>query len=116
MRIGRESSEKAVLEELGERLSRYRLNRNQTQESLAEEAGVSERTIIRMEKGRSTQLNNLIRVLRVLDLLQNLDALLPAPPLSPIQQVKLRGKQRERASSSPQGPVSKKPWKWGDEQ
>lgn len=114
MRVEHDSAEGAVLRELGERLSRYRLNRNQTQGALAEQAGVSERTIIRMEKGHSTQFTNLIRVLRALDLLENLEALLPPPPLSPIQQIKLQGKQRERASSSPQEPVSTKPWTWGD--
>ena len=115
MRIERESSEKAVLKELGERLSRYRLNRNRTQESLAEETGVSLRTVKRIEKGQSTQLGNLIRLLRALDLLENLEALVPAPPLSPVQQVKLHGKRRQRASSQPQGPDSNEPWTWGDD-
>ncbi len=115
MKIERESSEKAVLKELGGRLSRYRLNRNQTQESLAEEAGVSPRTLKRIEKGQSTQLGSLIRILRALDLLENLEVLVPAPLPSPIQQVKLGGKRRRRASSQPQGPDSTGSWTWGDD-
>ena len=109
-----ESSDKAALRELGERIARYRLNRNMTQSTLADEAGISERTIVRLEKGEPSQLLNFIRVLRVLDLLENLDALIPEPPLSPIQQVKMRGKQRQRASSPPDEPASKEPWSWGD--
>jgi DNA-binding XRE family transcriptional regulator len=43
MEITRTASDDAVLKELGERLSRYRLNSNLTQESLANEAGISKR-------------------------------------------------------------------------
>tara|TARA_R110002124_G_scaffold183401_4_gene350820 strand:+ start:51438 stop:51788 length:351 start_codon:yes stop_codon:yes gene_type:complete len=116
MKLTQDSSDKATLKELGDRLSRYRLNRNQTQEALAEEAGVSLRTLIRIEGGESVQLTNLIRVLRALGLLGNLEALIPSPPLSPIQQVRMQGKQRQRASSAPDEPDRKKPWTWGDEQ
>ena len=111
MKLTQDSSDKATLKELGDRLSRYRLNRNQTQE-----AGVSLRTLIRIEGDESVQLTNLIRVLRALGLLGNLEALIPSPPLSPIQQVRMQGKQRQRASSAPDEPDRKKPWTWGDEQ
>lgn len=111
-----ENSDRATLRELGERISRYRLNRNMTQSALAEEAGISERTMVRLEKGEPSQLLNFVRVLRVLDLLENLEALVPEPPLSPIQQVKMHGKQRQRASSSSDAPESKKTWSWGDEE
>jgi putative transcriptional regulator len=115
MKITRESSEKAIQQELGARVARHRLNRNQTQEALAEEAGVSLRTVTRIESGQSVQLTNLIRLLRALDLLENLEVAVPAPPPSPIQQVKLRGRQRERASSAPHEPTSATPWTWGDD-
>ena len=116
MRITSESSDAAVLEELGSRLSRHRLNRNQTQESLASQAGVSQRTVIRIERGRSAQFSSLVRVMRALDLLDNMEALVPAPPLSPIQQVRLHGKRRRRASSPRGAPAKAGPWHWGDEQ
>ena len=38
--------------------------------------------------------------LRALDQLENLDALLPEPGLSPLQLAKLKGKTRQRASGS----------------
>jgi putative transcriptional regulator len=116
MKFTQDSSDKATLKELGARLSRYRLNRNQTQNALAEEAGVSLRTIIRIEQGESVQLTSMIRVLRALHLLDHLDALAPAPPSSPIQQVRLHGKRRQRASSPSEKPHRKEPWSWGDEE
>lgn len=115
MKITKDFSDSATLDELGNRLARYRLNRNQTQAALAEESGVSLRTIIRMEQGKSVQLTSLIRVLRALQLLENLEALVPQPPISPIQQVKMHGKRRRRASSSSKEPEQKQPWSWKDE-
>ena len=108
-------SDKALLRQLGERLLQYRLNRNITQEALAKEAGVSVRTINRVERGHSTQLSNFFRLLRSLGLLDNMDALIPEPALSPIQQIKLQGKNRKRASS--EEPVKDNDaWTWGDDE
>ena len=103
-------SDSALLTELGARLQRHRLNMNMTQAALAKEAGLSQRTINRLEQGHSTTVSNLIRLLRSLGLLENLDALVPEPAISPIQQMKLRGKSRKRASSKreKEGEV----WSW----
>ena len=107
----KELSDDALLEELGKRLLRYRLNKNMTQAALAEEAGVSERTVNRIEHGRSIQLSNLIRLLRSLELLENIDTFIPEPAISPIQQIKLQGKNRKRASSS-ENKKNSKVWSW----
>jgi putative transcriptional regulator len=109
------SSDDALLKELGDRLQRNRLNRNMTQAALAKEAGISERTIIRIEQGHSTQLSNFIRLLRSLGLLENMDALVPKPAISPIQQMKVQSKSRQRASSSKPEKASE-PWSWGDDE
>lgn len=109
-----EMSNDAVLEQLGNRLLQYRLNRNMTQAALAKETGVSGRTINRLEHGQSTHVSNLISLLRGLDLLQNLDALVPEPAISPIQQLALQGKNRQRASSPAKEQTD--PWSWGDEE
>ncbi len=116
MKIHQDSSDDATLEELGSRIARYRLNSNLTQEALAKEAGVSKRTVHRLEHGHSTQASNLIRILRALRLLENLEALIPEPAISPIQQVKMHGKKRKRASSSSDEPEHKTPWSWADEE
>lgn len=105
----------AVLAELAGRLAQHRLQHNLTQAELAREAGVSKRTVNRLESGESTQLTNLIRVLRALDLLHKLDAFVPAPALSPIEQLRLQGKKRKRASPRNDKSAIKKGWQWGDE-
>ncbi len=108
-------SDETLLRQLGERLLQYRLNRNITQAALAKEAGVSVRTINRVERGHSIQLSNFIRLLRSLGLLNNMDALVPEPAASPIQQIRLQGKNRKRASSA--APVHENDvWAWGDEE
>ena len=104
-------SDTAVLHELGKRLAQHRLNRNLTQQSLAREAGISLRTLNRIECGEPSQTSNVLRVLRVLGLLDNLDALVPEPPVSPIQQLKLKGKVRQRDSSTA-GAAPAEPWTW----
>ena len=109
------TSDDAALEALGRRLARHRLNRNLTQAALAAQAGVSTPTVQRIEQGHSSQAANLIRILRALGLLDNLDALVPEPPLSPIQQARMRGRIRQRASSSSGEPETPADWSWGDE-
>jgi transcriptional regulator with XRE-family HTH domain len=112
-----------VVAELGRRLARERLRRNLTQEALAEEAGVSRATVKRLEAGHSTQLANLIRILRALGLLANLDLLVPTLPVRPIEEVDREGRPRRRASprrdpGDPDGSGERAepgPWKWGED-
>lgn len=99
---------------LGARLAAVRLKRNWTQEQLAREAGVSRPTVARLETGHSTQLTNLVRVLRALDLAENLDLLAPDPDVSPIAALERRGQPRQRASGG-RGESERKPWRWGDD-
>jgi transcriptional regulator with XRE-family HTH domain len=77
MDISKQYTDLAILSEIGERVGRCRLDRNLTQAKLAEAAGVSKRTIERMEKGESIQMTGFLQILRVLDLLGNLDSLVP---------------------------------------
>ena len=118
MKITTGNTDLAVLAELGHRLERTRLVRNLTQGQLAKEAGVSKSTVERFEAGQTATLSSLIRVLRVLDLLGALDRLVPELAPSPIERLKLRDKQRQRATgaratnSRVETPGS---WTWGDE-
>ncbi len=123
----------ALLEELGNRLARVRLRQDLGQAELAERAGVSRATVQRLEAGQSTQLTNLMRILRALDLVQNLELLVPSPELSPLEALDRRGGPRQRASAkrseedsdasskSNQKPAEKESdesgstWSWGDE-
>lgn len=92
-------TDEAVLDELGQRLKQTRLQRNLTQRHLAEEAGVSLATVRSLEDGKPSQLVTLIRVLRVLGLLGGLERAVPEPSPSPIEELRLRGRERRRASS-----------------
>ena len=113
MKITNQAVDALILRELGERLARVRLERNLTQAALAEQAGVSKRTVERMEAGGPTQLVNLVRVCRALNLLDRFETLIPEPLISPVMQLKLQGKQRKRATATP--PVAPPPkWEWSD--
>ena len=117
MRITSQNTDEAVLQELGRRIARTRLERNITQEQLAREAGIGVATLERMEAGQATRTSSFIRVLRALALLEGLDGALPEPTPSPIETLKLRGRERRRAASPRSSPkaTSPAPWRWGDE-
>lgn len=116
MKVNDTLSDHIILQELGSRLARLRLNRNLTQAALAKEAGISLRTLNRIECGEPSQTANLIRVLRALGQLQNLDILVPEPVVSPLQQLRLQGKTRKRASrpgaAGAGEQVAEEPWHW----
>lgn len=119
MRFTDLSTDQAALEELGRRLRRTRLERNLSQAQLANEAGVSRSTVNRIEGGESVQLANLLRVLRFLGLLGGLEELVPEPTPSPIDALRHRNRERQRASSprsTEREPPGHLAWRWGDEQ
>ncbi len=116
MKITKQATDAVILGELGGRLARIRLEHNLTQAQLATQAGVSKRTVERLEAGAvATQLSGFIRVCRVLNLIERFDLLIPEPLPSPVAQLKSGGKKRQRASAAkPARPPAKK-WQWGDE-
>lgn len=108
MRFSRTHSDEAILSELGSRLAALRLAHNLTQAALAQEAGVSKRTIERLERGEvGTRLPVLVRVLRELDLVEKLDALVPPAFPGPIELLQTGGRGRRRASR-PRKPTAAK--------
>jgi len=114
MQLLEELSDEAVLREIGDRLARTRLERNLTQAQLAGIAGISKRTLERLESGAAaTQLTSFIRACRSLGLLERLDLFLPIPKVSPVEQLKLQGRKRKRASGSKIEKASSKKWSWG---
>ena len=108
--------DKAVLEEIGHRLSRCRIEKGFTQAKLAKEAGVSKRTVERIEAGEPAQSSSLIRVMRTLDILDALYAAIPSSGPRPMDLLKLQGKERQRASSKRQRSSTTGKWHWGDEE
>ncbi len=117
MKITGQLSDEAILRELGSRLAAARLLRNQTQAALAEEAGVSKRTVERLEAGEvAVRLSGLVRVLRALGLAERLESLVPPPAVSPVEQLRQAGRQRQRASGRRRSArPGTRTWTWGDE-
>jgi transcriptional regulator with XRE-family HTH domain len=125
MQISRGLTDAAVLQALGERIERHRIQAGLTQTELAERAGIGKRTVERVEAGHGAELVTLLRVLRVLGLLEGLQQLIPELPPSPIAQLKLRGKVRQRVAharvrrtalggkETPGAKESGRPWAWG---
>ena len=107
-------TDEAILAELAGRLVQRRLELQLTQEMLAEQAGVSKRTVERVEAGTTTQMSTMIRILRVLELLDRLETLVPEAGPRPMDMLKLKGKMRKRAGGT-RKPADDVPWKWGDE-
>jgi transcriptional regulator with XRE-family HTH domain len=115
MSIQRLMTDEALLQELGRRIAKQRLERNLSQAQLAEQAGISKRTLERLEAGAAaTQLSLFLRVLRQLDLLERLDLLLPEPQPSPLALLELQKAGRKRASRRRVAkPTSTWTWTWG---
>jgi transcriptional regulator with XRE-family HTH domain len=97
------------------RLESIRLSRNLSQIQLAVEAGVSPRTIGRLEKGEGISLDTFIRILTALKVQQNLEGLLPDPAVRPIERVGMSRKERKRARPKPTIDEPSN-WTWGDGQ
>jgi len=99
--------------ELGRRLESIRLAQNISQSRLAAEAGVSRRTITRLENGGGISVETLVRVMRALGIANRLETLVPDPSLRPIDRVRFKGKQRQRAREV--AGADKDEWSWGDD-
>lgn len=85
--------------EIGQRIKRTRIKRNITQLELANKTGLSRVAISKIERGYGANLSSLIEILRMLDILHNLEYLFPKDELSPLELIKIQGKKRKRASS-----------------
>lgn len=93
MRIESRLTDGAALAELGRRIAQRRLERGLSQQQLADEAGISRHTLLRMERGDGVTLTAFMRVLRVLGLFEGLEQLVPETPPSPLE---LLGQERGR--------------------
>jgi len=117
MKISKTLADDAILAEIGERVTRRRLDLQLTQADVAEQAGVAKRTVERIEAGASAQMSSIIRILRVLDLLPGLDRMIPEAGPRPMDLLKRKGKVRQRASRHRRPDQSgrpDKPWSWDE--
>lgn len=95
-----ELSDTAIMKNLGSRIKAYRIELGIKQNELADESGVGLSTIGKIENGQPVSFALIISVLRTLGLLENLELLVPQNKISPLQMLKLQGKQAQRVRTS----------------
>lgn len=92
-----ENTDTEIVQELGDRLRQYRLQRNITQAQLAKSTGLHVNTVKNAELGQDPRLSTVVKVLRGLNRLDALESFLPPPRISPLQLAKAQNKRRQRA-------------------
>lgn len=113
MEISSSLTDEALLQALGERLARLRVGRQLTQAALAAEAGVSKRTIERLERGEAAvQLSGFLRICRALGVLEGFEQLLPDAGPTPMEQLRRQAQPRQRVRKA--AAATPKPWTWDD--
>ncbi len=106
------SNEKAILSEIGNRIQQYRVSLNITQAEFAKKCGISLKTIARIENGDDLKLSNLIKILNELNIVENLNVLIPEP------QPDYKAMFEEKATRKRARPDKKKTddtWVWGED-
>lgn len=93
-----EMSDEGIIRELGKRIKQARLNKNLSQQDIANRTGLNRSRISLIEGGEPSSMQSFIAILRAVDELDNIDSFLAEPPVSPIQMMKLTKKKRQRAS------------------
>ena len=117
MKITRLLTDGAVLAEIGRRISKRRVELNMTQAEAAREAGVAKRTLERVEAGASAQTLSFVRILRALDLIADLDGLIPEPVPRPMDLLRQKRKLRLRASKKQDDRVQDgNSWRWKEDE
>ena len=114
MKISSENNNSAILRELGARIKRNRIDMQLSQQDFAAKAGISTRTLSAAENGEDIRLSNLIRILRTLGCLENIDLLIPELAFDP-ESYRTLGRERKRVSRTSEGKDTSE-WKWGDEE
>jgi transcriptional regulator with XRE-family HTH domain len=113
MRLSDLHTSDAVLQELGRRIERQRLDRNLSQEALAQQAGIGRATMQRVERGDPIKTTALIKVLGALDRLDALDDVLPERIKSPLEELEREQAPERQRASRPRTP--REEWTWGDD-
>lgn len=91
-----ELSDTAILKLFGTRMKAYRISQGIKQQELATESGVGVSTIAKIENGQSVTFSLLVSVMRTLGLLENFEVLVPEQKTSPMELLRMQGKQVKR--------------------
>ena len=85
-----------LLQTLGERGKRLRIDLGLKQEDLAQNAGIGLSTVKAFESGKSISTANLVKILAQLDCLDTFEQTIPDVAPNPLDLLKLEGKARQR--------------------
>lgn len=114
MRIFGTENNEIIMREMGMRIKDTRISIELTQRDLAQRAGVSQRTLERVENGENVRVENIINILRAIQLLQNLENLIPEQKFRPTELYDNQ-KKRVRARAKKHTDITIE-WEWGDEE
>lgn len=109
MKIKNSTPGNQILKELGARLARIRKQRGYSQSKLAQDAGIGVATLRRLEAGHDTQMETWLKLMKSLQMISSIDALLPEVYQSPMAEVMASKKRRKKKVDA--ASVSA----WGDE-
>lgn len=99
-----------IVKEISSRIKKLRIEKNISQELLSRKTGISIHTISNIENGKSFTIENLIKIMRVLDIVERIYDLIPAVENNPYL-IALNKKEKSRVSK-----LKKEiDWKWGNE-
>lgn len=104
-----------IITALGETLAQIRLSRNITQGELAIKAGISPRTLSRLETGEKASMDTFVRLMQALNLEGHLANLLPDPGIQPVQLLEGKGLERKRVRSRSANKDKDQTWHWDEE-
>ena len=99
------------ISELGEKLKTYRIMKELSQQNLANKAGVSLRSISRLEQGESVQLETLFKIMSALGLGENIELLVPDQTRRPSFYLTNSADKPKRVHKK----TKKNDFRWGDE-
>ncbi|MEQ8392943.1 MAG: helix-turn-helix transcriptional regulator [Thalassospira sp.] len=91
-----------IHQDIAQRLNRYRIHLELTQQELADEAGISVPTLSRLLNAKGATLDTFLRVLKAMNLLEAMAAYIPEPrdsPLAPRRARSIADRQRVRGKS-----------------
>ena len=82
MKINNYTPNDEIKLEIAKRFKAYRLSLNYSQEYIARKSGVSLRTIKSFEKDGTISLDNLLKIMKILNVCANCDSLIPETKLN----------------------------------
>lgn len=112
MKITPYENELSILQEVGKRIKQYRISLNITQQQMAQQCGLSVATLSRVENGDDTKWSVIIRILKTMKLVENLDVLIPETQMdykSLFEKTTIRQRVRQDKSDQQSG------WVWQED-